>query len=45
MVKVINNKFPRMDKLIAIFVVKVIMMFFYFMGFLNETRRVMRGWG
>jgi hypothetical protein len=37
MVKVMNDRFPRMDEFVAIFVIEVIRMFFFFKGFSNET--------
>jgi hypothetical protein len=45
MVKVMDGRFPRMAKFVAIFSVKVIRMFFDFKGFSNETKEVMRGCG
>jgi hypothetical protein len=38
-----NGRFPGLAKLVSIFVIEVVRMFFDFKGFSNETRGVMRG--
>jgi hypothetical protein len=43
MIKVMNGGLPRLAKFVAIFVIKIIRMFFNFKSFTNEARRVIRG--
>jgi hypothetical protein len=45
MVKMMNGGLPGLAQFVAIFVIKVIMMFFNFKGFLNDMGGVMRGKG
>jgi hypothetical protein len=43
MIKVMNGGFPGLAQFVAIFVIKVIRVFFNFKSFPNKARGVMRG--
>jgi hypothetical protein len=43
LINLVNGGFPRLAKFVAIFAIKIIMMFLYFKSFMNEPSGVV--WG